>query len=91
LGSSTYLDSGSKQPTCRSEAVRSRLLTPEEVAEQLGVSTETLAQWRSQQRGIPYVKISRYCIRYRALDLELWLEERTVHVPAEPLSAKRRN
>ena len=55
-----------------------RLLKAEEVAEVTGLSVETLAQWRSQQRGIPYVKISRNCVRYRQTDLDCWLAERTV-------------
>jgi excisionase family DNA binding protein len=56
----------------------SRLLTAEEVAEQTGLSRETLAQWRSQKKGIPYVKISRNCVRYRQSDLDGWLVERIV-------------
>jgi predicted DNA-binding transcriptional regulator AlpA len=56
----------------------SRLLTATEVAEQTGLSIETLAQWRSQGRGIPYVKISRNCVRYRQCDLDGWLAERIV-------------
>jgi len=56
----------------------SRLLTPEDVAEVTGLSVETLAQWRSQKRGIPYVKISRNCVRYRQSDLDGWLAERIV-------------
>jgi excisionase family DNA binding protein len=56
----------------------SRLLTVEEVAEVTGLSVETLAQWRSQKRGIPYVKISRNCVRYRQSDLDGWLSERLV-------------
>lgn len=59
-------------------AKRRRLLTPDEVAEMTGLSTETLAQWRSQRRGIPFIKISRNCVRYRQQDLDLWLEERLV-------------
>jgi predicted DNA-binding transcriptional regulator AlpA len=55
-----------------------RLLKAEEVAELTGLSVETLAQWRSQQRGIPFVKISRNCVRYRQTDLDCWLAERTV-------------
>jgi excisionase family DNA binding protein len=55
-----------------------RLLKAEEVAELTGLSVETLAQWRSQQRGIPFVKISRNCVRYRQSDLDSWLAERTV-------------
>jgi predicted DNA-binding transcriptional regulator AlpA len=59
-------------------AAVSRLLTSREVAEQTGLSIETLAQWRSQGRGIPYVKISRNCVRYRQCDLDGWLAERIV-------------
>jgi excisionase family DNA binding protein len=54
------------------------LLTAEEVAVQTGLSVETLAQWRSQRRGIPYIKISRNCVRYRQRDLDEWLTERIV-------------
>jgi predicted DNA-binding transcriptional regulator AlpA len=56
----------------------SHLLRAEDVAEVTGLSVETLAQWRSQRRGIPYVKISRNCVRYRQSDLDSWLAERTV-------------
>jgi hypothetical protein len=58
--------------------VPSVLLTSEDVAAQTCLSVETLAQWRSQRRGIPYVKISRNCVRYRQCDLDGWLEERIV-------------
>jgi excisionase family DNA binding protein len=54
------------------------LLTAEEVAVQTGLSVETLAQWRSQRRGIPFIKISRNCVRYRQRDLDEWLSERIV-------------
>ena len=56
----------------------SRLLRAEEVAEVTRLSIETLAQWRSQRRGIPFVKLSRNCVRYRQSDLDSWLAERTV-------------
>jgi excisionase family DNA binding protein len=65
------------------------LLTPDEVAEQMGLSIETLAQWRSQKRGIPYVKISRNCVRYRQSDLDGWLSERIVRTH-EDRSERRR-
>lgn len=55
-----------------------RLLTAEDVAEITGLSTETLAQWRSQRRGIPFLKISRNFVRYRQRDLDLWLADRLV-------------
>jgi excisionase family DNA binding protein len=55
-----------------------RLLTTDDVAELTGLSVETLAQWRSQKKGMPYVKISRNCVRYRQSDLDGWLAERIV-------------
>jgi len=55
-----------------------------------GLSVETLAQWRSQRRGIPYVKISRNCVRYRQSDLDAWLAERIVRVEQDPSIAGRR-
>jgi predicted DNA-binding transcriptional regulator AlpA len=55
-----------------------RLLTAGDVASLTGLSMETLAQWRSQKRGIPFIKISRNCVRYRQADLDSWLVERTV-------------
>jgi predicted DNA-binding transcriptional regulator AlpA len=65
----------SRQP--RSVAI-DRLLTAHDVAEATSLSRETLAQWRSQKRGIPFIKISRNCVRYRQSDLDSWLVERTV-------------
>jgi predicted DNA-binding transcriptional regulator AlpA len=57
-----------------------RLLTPEEVGKFTGLSIETLAQWRSQRRGIRFIKISRNVVRYRQTDLDSWIAERTVTV-----------
>lgn len=62
----------------RRSVVMDRLLTAEDVAAVTGLSVETLAQWRSQRRGIPFIKISRNCVRYRQTDLDSWLVERTV-------------
>lgn len=50
-----------------------KYLTAEEVAELTGLSRETLAQWRSQKRGIPYLKIGR-AIRYDVADVQSYLE-----------------
>jgi len=61
-----------------------RLLTAEDVAALTGLSVETLAQWRSQQRGVPYVKISRNCVRYRQGDLDGWLAQRIVRTEDDP-------
>jgi predicted DNA-binding transcriptional regulator AlpA len=68
---------------------RGRLLRAEDVAEITSLSMETLAQWRSQRKGIPFLKLSRNCVRYRQADLDRWLNERIVRV--EGLSNARRN
>lgn len=70
-------------------AAGSRLLTPEEVAEVTGLSTETLAQWRSQRRGIPFLKISRNCVRYRLDDLQQWLQSRLIITTSDNSSLRR--
>ena len=68
-----------------------RLLTAGDVARITGLSPETLAQWRSQRRGIPFIKLSRNVVRYRRSDLDEWLAERLIRVEAEPsLSESRR-
>jgi predicted DNA-binding transcriptional regulator AlpA len=70
-------------------AVLPRLLTAEDIAEITGLSVETLAQWRSQRRGIPFLKISRNVVRYRQSDLDAWLSERIVRVEQDPSNARR--
>ena len=67
-----------------------RLLTPEDVAAMTGLSVETLAQWRSQKRGPPYLKISRNCVRYRQSDLDGWVAERIVRTDLEASERSRR-
>ena len=71
-------------------AVSPRLLTAEDVAEITGLSVETLAQWRSQRSGIPFLKLSRNVVRYRQGDLDAWLAERIVRVEADSFIAERR-
>ena len=60
------------------------LLTTEEVAHLTGLSRETLAQWRSQRRGIPYLKMGR-SVRYALADVQAYLEgcRVSVSVPKE--------
>jgi predicted DNA-binding transcriptional regulator AlpA len=70
--------SGCGQDSAPRSANAAPLLKADQVAELTGLSVETLAQWRSQRRGIPFVKISRNCVRYRQSDLDCWLAERTV-------------
>ena len=60
------------------------LLKSEEVALFTGLSKQTLAQWRSQKRGIPYLKVGR-AVRYDAADVQAYLEgcRVSVSVPKE--------
>ena len=57
------------------------LLTPEDVADQLQIEQATLAAWR---RGVgpgadlPYIRVGGQ-IRYRASDVQAWLDARTVN------------
>ena len=60
------------------------LLKPEAVASLTGLSLEALAQWRSQKRGIPYLKVGR-AVRYDPADVQAYLEgcRVSVSVPKE--------
>jgi excisionase family DNA binding protein len=52
------------------------LMTPEQVAEVLGVSVETLNIWRSTKRyNLPYVKAGRP-VRYRRTDVDAFVTSR---------------
>lgn len=56
----------------------SRLLTPNQVAEILGVDVETLNVWRTTKRyKLHYVKAGRL-VRYRLSDLNQFIESRTI-------------
>jgi len=53
-----------------------KLLTPDETAERLGVLTNTLDVWRCTRRyDLPYVKVGRL-VRYREIDVEAFIESR---------------
>jgi excisionase family DNA binding protein len=59
------------------------LITADEVARITGLSLTTLAQWRSQRRGIPYLKVGR-SVRYDPRDVQTYLEGCRVSVSAPP-------
>lgn len=54
------------------------LLSTVEAAEWLGLEEATLREWRSDQKGPPYIEISARCIRYALKDLEKYIAERRV-------------
>lgn len=51
------------------EGGQDRLLSPAEVAEFFGVKVNTLARWRSDGGGPPYIKVGSL-VRYRRVDLD---------------------
>lgn len=53
------------------------LLNIEEASAITGFSAGTLYHWVSQGR-VPFVRLSKRCIRFRLSDLEAWLTKKTV-------------
>ncbi len=51
-----------------------RMMTPDELAEYLGVPLRTLYAWRYRGEGPRGYKIGKH-IRYRQSDIKVWLEE----------------
>lgn len=54
-----------------------RLYTPKETARLLNVPVRTLERWRWERSNLPYVKVGR-AVRYRASDLDAWLDANVV-------------
>jgi excisionase family DNA binding protein len=55
--------------------VTGRLLTARELADQLGVTAETVLRW-TRRGELPAFKLPGGAIRYREDDLDAWLERR---------------
>lgn len=61
---------------------KQNLLTPQDVADRLGVSTTTLSTWRCTKRyPLTYVKVGRL-VRYRVSDVEAFEVSRLQEVAA---------
>lgn len=57
---------------------QSELLTREQAAEYLGITSRTLAVWACVKRyNLPYVKVGRL-VKYRLADLDAFIARRTV-------------
>lgn len=54
------------------------LLTPQQVAEILQLTTETLRNWRDSGSGPPFERLNGRVIRYERAALEQWRESRRV-------------
>ena len=73
---------GGRQLAARNRNL-ARLMTPAEVAELLGVQVQTLTAWRCRgSQELPYVKAGRL-VRYKAEDVERFVQMRTVGVLRE--------
>ena len=51
-----------------------------EVGIRLGISPRTLARWRSEKTGPPWVRLGG-AIRYRVSDLDAWADDQMVIRP----------
>ena len=60
-----------------------RLFTTEQTGEILTLTPRALEERRRRGDGPPYVRVGRTCVRYRAFDLERWIDERTFTSTAE--------
>jgi len=56
-----------------------KLLKPEETAEVLAVTLNTLRHWRTSGRGPSYVKLDGHFVRYQVRALRTWLERGAVN------------
>lgn len=54
----------------------SDLITPEEVAKKLAISTQTLLLWRKKNFGPSFIKLDR-AVRYSKEGLEEWIKLNT--------------
>jgi len=52
-------------------------LTPEQAANLLGVSLDTMNGWRSKGKGPPYIK-AEGTIRYTRQDIETYMQENKI-------------
>jgi predicted DNA-binding transcriptional regulator AlpA len=59
-----------------------KLLTREEVAEILGISTQSVDKWSNPKVGKlpPPIEMSRRVVRFRQSDIEKWLKSQPVKV-----------
>ena len=59
----------------------SDLFNEEQAAEYLGITLRTLREWR-KVKNVPYVRLSGKVIRYRKVDIDLWLSRRVIGATA---------
>ena len=47
------------------------------LAKMIGMSLETVQQWRTRGEGPPFVKVGPRCVRYRTGDVRDWMSANT--------------
>lgn len=57
------------------------LITTDDLAEELGVTSHCLRRWRTQNKGPAYVHVGRL-VRYRRADIERWLAKNRSNKPS---------
>ena len=57
-------------------ALGNALLSPQQLADYLGVPVATVYRWRYESTGPRGIKVGKH-VRYRRGDVEAWLETRT--------------
>jgi excisionase family DNA binding protein len=66
-----------------------RLLTAREVAESLSLTPETVLAWQRDGK-LPAIKLPSGQIRFRADEIDAWLDGRATSVIGQPLTIVRR-
>ncbi len=69
--------------------------TTRKVADWLGYKEETLRQWRSNGIGPPFIRVLGKIVRYRASDVERWMDQQVQQTngqkkPGRPRKLQRR-
>lgn len=54
-----------------------RLLNKKEVAQVFGVTVKAVDKWGSS-RQLPFIRLSRRCVRFRPIEIKHYLDKRTV-------------
>ena len=57
----------------------SGFVTRPELADEIRIKVQTLAAWACRGEGPSYVRVGR-AVRYRRVDVDRWLAERTVNL-----------
>ena len=64
------------------------LLTPQETAEYLKLTTRCLEDRRRTGRSPPWVALSHKCVRYRPSDVQKWVEDHLRNMPSDSQPAE---